>query len=162
MAALTGGVVLLLSHATAKAAVFLAAGNVLAAIGNDRIPSLCGMGRWLPVSAFALGLAGVALIGLPPSAGFMGKWLLMVAALEQGQWWWVAVLLLGSLLAAAYIIRLLGPAFVMPDSDQQSKPISRTAEWTAFALAALSVLLGFFATWPARLLAASLGSGATP
>ncbi|MCU0303730.1 MAG: hypothetical protein MUC56_06710 [Thermoanaerobaculales bacterium] len=161
-AAFTGGVVLLLSHATAKAAVFLAAGNVLAAVGNDRVPSLCGLSRWLPVSAFAMGLAGVALIGLPPSAGFIGKWLLVVAALEQGQWWWVAVLLLGSVLAAVYIIRLLGPAFVMPDSDQPPNPVSRIAEWTAFALAALSVLLGFVAIWPARLLAASVGSGFSP
>lgn len=161
-AALTGGFVLLLSHATAKAAVFLAAGNVLAAIGNDRIPSLCGMSRWLPVTAFAMGLAGVALVGLPPSAGFTGKWLLLVAALEQGQWWWIAVLLIGSVLAAAYFVRLLGPAFVMQECDQPVRAVSRTAEWSAFALAAMAVLLGLFATWPARLLAATLDSGASP
>ena len=73
---------------------------------------LGGITRVLPVSVFAIGLAGISLVGLPPSAGFVGKWLLLGASLEQGQWWWVAVILVGSLLAAAYVVRLLSHAFI--------------------------------------------------
>ncbi|MEE4271027.1 MAG: proton-conducting transporter membrane subunit [Thermoanaerobaculales bacterium] len=161
-AALAGGITLLLSHATAKAAFFLAAGNVLTAIGNDRAESLCGLSRWLPVSAFAMGLAAVSLVGLPPSAGFVGKWMLIVAAMEQRQWWWVAVMLIGTVLAAAYVVRILGPAFLMPESDPQPGPVPRLMEWTAFSLAAASVVLGLAASGVARFVNGSLPSGVGP
>ena len=161
-AAVVGGITLLLSHATAKAAFFLVAGNVLAAIGNDRVASLCGMSRWLTVSAFTMGLAGVSLVGLPPSAGFTGKWMLIVAALEQRQWWWVAVMLAGTVLAAAYFVRVLGPTFLMPETDSPPEPVSRSMEWTAFSLAAASVLLGFAASGVALFVGGALPPGAGP
>ena len=161
-AAVAGGLVFLLSHAAAKASMFLAAGNVLRAIGNDRIESLAGMTRWMPISAFAVGLAGVSLVGLPPSAGFVGKWMLIVSALDQRQWWWVVAILAGSMLAAAYIFRLLAPAFVMTADDLRPRPVPRVMEWSAFALAALSVVLGLFAWLPAGLLGDALSRGVGP
>jgi formate hydrogenlyase subunit 3/multisubunit Na+/H+ antiporter MnhD subunit len=160
--ALAGGLVFLLSHAAAKASMFLAAGNVLRAVGNDRIESLAGMTRWMPISAFAAGLAGVSLVGLPPSAGFVGKWLLIVSALDQRQWWWVVAILIGSMLAAAYVFRLLAPAFIMTPGDLRPRPIPPVMEWSAFALAALSVVLGLFAWLPAGLLGDALSRGAGP
>jgi formate hydrogenlyase subunit 3/multisubunit Na+/H+ antiporter MnhD subunit len=120
------------------------------------------MTRWMPISAFAVGLAGVSLVGLPPSAGFVGKWLLIVSALDQRQWWWVAAILVGSMLAAAYVFRLLAPAFVMTADDRRPQPVPRVMEWSAFALAALSVVLGLFAWLPAGLLGDALSRGAGP
>jgi formate hydrogenlyase subunit 3/multisubunit Na+/H+ antiporter MnhD subunit len=160
--AVAGGLIFLLSHASAKSAIFMVAGNIQKATGNDRIESLDGMTRWMPVSAFAAGLAGVSLVGLPPSAGFVGKWLLIVTALDQGQWWWVAVILVGSALAAAYVFRLLAPAFIMSTDGPEPRPVPRSMEWSAFALAAISVLLGLFAWWPARLVGDALSQGAGP
>ena len=160
--AVAGGLVFLLSHAAAKASMFLVAGNLLWAVGNDRIESLAGMTRWMPISAFAAGLAGVSLVGLPPSAGFVGKWLLIVSALDQRQWWWVAAILIGSMLAAAYVFRLLTPAFVMASGDLRPRPVPPVMEWSAFALAALSVVLGLFAWLPAGLLGDALSRGAGP
>ncbi|HAV62112.1 MAG TPA: oxidoreductase, partial [Verrucomicrobiales bacterium] len=135
--------IFLLSHATAKAAMFLAAGNLLRAAGHDRLEALAGVMRALPVSLFAIGLAGISLIGLPPSAGFVGKWLLLGAGLEQGQWWWVATLLAGSLLAAGYVIRVVLPAFSDQASTQTLRPVPRGMEWSALALALISVAAGF-------------------
>jgi formate hydrogenlyase subunit 3/multisubunit Na+/H+ antiporter MnhD subunit len=106
----------------------------------------------LPVSAFAIGLAGVSLVGLPPSAGFVGKWLLIGAGLEQGQWWWIAVILVGSLMAAGYMTRVLGRAFVSASDRPVEGEVSISMEWSALALALISLLLGFFASGPARLL----------
>lgn len=156
----TGGMVFLLSHATAKAAMFLAAGNILQTVGHDRIRDLGGAAHALPVSVFAVGLAGISLVGLPPSSGFIGKWLLLGAALELRQWWWVIVILAGSLLTAAYLMRVLMHAFTR---DAESKPVvrvSRGMEWSAFVLALLSVALGFFATWPAQLIAETVAIAA--
>jgi formate hydrogenlyase subunit 3/multisubunit Na+/H+ antiporter MnhD subunit len=158
----TGGLLMLLAHATAKAAMFLAAGTVQRATGDDRIDGLAGLTRLLPISVWAMGLAAVSLVGLPPTAGFMGKWLLIGASLEQGQWWWVLVMLCGSLLAAAYVMRVLRRAF----SDRPEATINRAPpllmEWSALALALISFLLGFVAHAPARLVATMLAPGGAP
>jgi len=79
--------------------------------GHDRIAELGGTARALPLTTFSLALAGVALIGLPPSGTFLAKWLLMATALDAGAWYWVLVVAVGSLLAAAYVFRLLGHVF---------------------------------------------------
>jgi formate hydrogenlyase subunit 3/multisubunit Na+/H+ antiporter MnhD subunit len=148
----SGGLIFLGAHACAKTAMFLTAGNILHAAGHDRIKDLDGITHVLPVSVFAFALAGMSLIGLPPSSGFAGKWLLLNAALAQGQWWWVAVMLIGSLLAAAYVVRVLAHAFTNVNGPQTPDPIPPVMEWTALALALLAVVLGFAAHWLAELL----------
>jgi len=91
-------------------------------------------------------------VGLPPSSGFAGKWLLLSASLAQGQWRWVAVMLVGSLLAAAYVMRVLIHAFTNVSEPRRPHPIPPVMEWTALALALLAVGLGLAASWPAELL----------
>ena len=165
----SGGLIFLGAHACAKTAMFLTAGNILHAAGHDRIKDLDGITHVLPVSVFAFGLAGMSLIGLPPSSGFAGKWLLLNAALAQGQWGWVAVMLLGSLLAAAYVVRVLAHSFTQVEEPKTPNPIPSVMEWTALVLALLAVGLGFASHWLAELLrvgapvaGAMLKGGATP
>ncbi len=142
-AAWHGGLVFLAAHASAKAAMFLAAGNMLHAAGHDRIRELDGITHVLPVSIFAFGLAGFSLVGLPPSGGFAGKWLLLSSALAQGQWWWAAIILLGSLLTAAYVMRVLTHAFTRVREPDALHPVSRAMEGTALVLALVAAGLGF-------------------
>ncbi|MEJ2399612.1 MAG: proton-conducting transporter membrane subunit [Gammaproteobacteria bacterium] len=94
---------LLLSHALAKAAMFMTAGNLLRFGHHDRIADLDRVVQRLPITAGAFALAGVSIMGLPPSGGFIGKWLLLEAALSQGRWDIVGIILVGGLLAAAYV-----------------------------------------------------------
>ena len=68
-AAWTGGILQAISHAFAKAAMFMAAGLIAEALGHDRIAGLSGVGRALPITVFAFGLGGLSLMGLPPSGG---------------------------------------------------------------------------------------------
>ncbi len=74
---------MLLSHAVAKTAMFLAAGNILFYGGHDRIADLDRVAQRLPLTLSAFGLAGISLIGLPPSGGFIAKWLLLEAAIRS-------------------------------------------------------------------------------
>lgn len=104
-------VLMALTHGFAKSALFLAAGIIQQRAGHDRIEDLGGTARALPVTTFAVALAGVALIGLPPSGAFLAKWQLLSSAFALGQWLWVPVVAIGSLLAAAYVFRVLGYAF---------------------------------------------------
>jgi formate hydrogenlyase subunit 3/multisubunit Na+/H+ antiporter MnhD subunit len=118
------------------------------AVGHDRVKDLDGIANVLPVSAMAFALSGMSLIGLPPSGGFVGKWLLLNAALAQGQWWWVAVMLAGTLLAAAYVARVLARGFARAAEPLAPQPAPRVMEWTALGMAVLAVLLGFAASGP--------------
>lgn len=148
----SGGLMLLGAHACAKAAMFLTAGNILQVTGHDRIRELDGFAHRLPLSAFAFGLAGISLMGLPPSGGFAGKWLLLNAALTQGQWWWVVVLVAGGLLSAAYVARVLAHAFTQVDESTTLSSMPRIMEWTPLCLALVAVLLGFATSGAADLL----------
>ncbi len=138
---------LALSHALAKAAMFLAAGNMMRFGGHDRISDLNRMAQHLPLSTWAFALAGVSIMGLPPSGGFVGKWLLLQAALAQGRWEIAAVVIAGGLLSAAYIFRVIGQAFTQTSvmAPCEANRVSLSMEWSALLLACGSVMLGFIA-----------------
>ena len=136
---------LALSHALAKAAMFLAAGNLLRFGGHDRIADLDRVVQRLPVTAGAFALAGVSIMGLPPSGGFVGKWLLLEAALQQSRWDLVLVMLLGGLLAAGYVFKVLGHSFTGATVTHEAGAVPKTMEWTALLLAMAAVMLGFLA-----------------
>jgi formate hydrogenlyase subunit 3/multisubunit Na+/H+ antiporter MnhD subunit len=140
------------AHACAKTAMFLTAGNILHAAGHDRIRDLDGITHVLPVSVFAFALSGISLVGLPPSGGFAGKWMLLQAGVSEGEWIWVTTILVGSLLAAAYIMRVLTHAFTRIPEPDIPNPIPPVMEWTGLTLAMLAAVLGFFAQWPVDLL----------
>jgi len=154
-----GALYLLLSHALAKAAMFMAAGNIIRFGGHDRIADLDRVAHRLPLTVTAFALAGVSSMGLPPSGGFIGKWLLLDAALRAGQWWWVIILILGGLLAAAYIFKVIGYAFTQAGVLHETETVPITMEWAALALALAAVLLGLFAPWPLALMEIGLPFG---
>jgi multicomponent Na+:H+ antiporter subunit D len=134
-------VFLALSHGLAKAALFLAAGNVQQAAGHDRLDGLAGLGERLPLTAFAIALAGMALVGLPPSGGFLGKWLLLNAAFASGQWWWALVMAAGTLMAAGYVFRVLRLALIHHDgAPLDAAPDRRALAPLALGLAATALL----------------------
>lgn len=151
-AAVAGAAYQALAHGVAKAALFLAASTVLRAAGGDHVDDLRGLGHRLPVTAVAFGLAGASIVGLPPSGGFVAKWLLLTAAVRAGAWWVVLVIALGGLLAAAYVLRVVGRSLAPPPAGAPPLKAPRRLEWTALLLALASVALGLVAAWPLALL----------
>jgi formate hydrogenlyase subunit 3/multisubunit Na+/H+ antiporter MnhD subunit len=140
--AFSGGIMQALSHAFAKAAMFLSAGLIAESLGHDKIAGLGGAGRAMPVTFLALGLGGLSLMGLPPSGGFAAKWLLMEASIASGQWLWAIVMAAGGLLAGGYLYRVLAPA-LSGESPQLKKAPQRSRETVALALALVALLLAF-------------------
>lgn len=139
----TGGVLQAVSHALAKAAMFLAAGLVAKTLGHDRIAGFAGLGRALPITLFAFGLGGLSLMGLPPSGGFVAKWMLLRAAIDGGQWWWALVIVTGGLFTGGYLYRVLAPALTATGAAPVVRvQVSRGREAVVLALALLSVVLG--------------------
>ncbi len=164
--ALAGGLWQAVSHALAKAAMFMAAGLIAVGLGHDRIAGLGGLARVRPVSLLAFALAGVSLLGLPPSGGFVAKWLLLSAAVTSGQWWWAAVIVAGGLLTGAYLVLVLMRALGEPEAGSAAaRPVARWREAVPLVLALLAVLLGLSALLPSGVLALgglSLPTGAMP
>jgi multicomponent Na+:H+ antiporter subunit D len=138
-----------LSHALAKASMFLCAGLIIEAIGNDRLPAMKGIVRALPMTVFAFALAAITLMGLPPSGGFTAKYLMMTASFAAGQPFWALMLILSGLLAAAYLYRPLALAFGQPDDDAPApKAVSRARQVAPLVLALAAILLGILSAAP--------------
>jgi multicomponent Na+:H+ antiporter subunit D len=141
--ALAGGLLQAVSHATAKAAMFMAAGSIYAGLGHDRIAGLHGIVRILPLSVLAFAVAGVALMGAQPSGASLAKDLLLQAATETGQWWWAVVLQAGGMLTAAYVVLVLTHALAPSDTSiALTGPAPRLQDMAALVLALSSLLLG--------------------
>ncbi len=108
---LTGAFVHLFNHAAMKGTLFLALACVFYRLGSVEIDSMRGLGRRMPLTMAAFVAAGMSLVGLPLTVGFVSKWYLLLAALESGLWP-VAVLIVGaSLITLVYIWRVVEVAY---------------------------------------------------
>ena len=97
----------IMNHALMKGTLFLAVMAVRLQTGVSEVPALAGLGRRLPVTAAAFTVGAIAMVGVPPTAGFFSKWYLSIAAVEQDLWVILAVVLVSSLLSAGYLLRVL-------------------------------------------------------
>ncbi|XWX02507.1 proton-conducting transporter membrane subunit [Aggregatilineales bacterium SYSU G02658] len=146
------------AHAVAKAAAFLSAGSILHALKDDRLTALSGLMKKMPVTTAAFAMAGISLIALPPSAGFLAKYQMLQSALTNGYWGLVFVVIGGGLLAAVYIMRVLGPAFkkVEPygaESTSKAVHVPLVMSIPTLALALLAIVISFMGVYLLELLA---------
>jgi multicomponent Na+:H+ antiporter subunit D len=148
-----GGIYQALSHGFAKGALFLSAGIILRAIGSDDLYAMRDIAGRMPVTTFALAISGASLIGLPPSGGFIAKWMLLYAIIASGQWWWLPVMVLGGLLTAAYVFLMLRFTFTVGENPAPLNPVSPVLQYCALALALIAVVLGMRLEEPLALLA---------
>lgn len=108
---LTATLLHLFNHALMKSAIFLALAAVAYRVGNVQLDNLRGLGRQMPWTMAAIVIGGLSLIGVPLTVGFVSKWYLLTALIEQG-WWPIAVLiLLGSMLAVIYVWKVIEIAY---------------------------------------------------
>ncbi|PCF94456.1 complex I subunit 5 family protein [Vreelandella nigrificans] len=142
----------LIGHALAKAAMFMAAGNLILATGESSLKGLAGTSRRLPLSLLIFGLASVTLMGLPPSSGFTAKWLLLQAMVMTQQWVAVVALLMGTLLTAAYVFRVFRYSFDETAPRHHYQPLAPSMDLVALALALAAFALGLLAHLPLALL----------
>ncbi len=106
-----GGAMHIAAHAVSKITLFFAAGAIYTAAHKTEISELDGIGWKMPwtMGAFAIGALGM--IGLPPTAAFHGKWMMLSGAMQTSQWLPVAVIIVSTVLNAAYFLPILFRAF---------------------------------------------------
>jgi multicomponent Na+:H+ antiporter subunit D len=108
---LTATILHLFNHGITKGAIFMLLGMVALVMGGTSLSRIQGLGKRMPLTSLGIVLCGLSLIGVPGTAGFISKWYLLLAALENGQWWLVFLILLSSLLAVAYVWRFVEAAY---------------------------------------------------
>ncbi|MDX1513575.1 MAG: monovalent cation/H+ antiporter subunit D family protein [Gammaproteobacteria bacterium] len=117
VAGLTGGIVHLFNHALMKGALFMALGCVVLRVGTAGLSSMEGLGRRMPWTMAGFVLGALSLIGVPLTAGFISKWFLVTAALERGWWLLALIIVASSLIAFAYVWRVVEVAYFRAPRD---------------------------------------------
>lgn len=154
-AGLSASVMHLFNHALAKGGLFLAVACLAYHYRDLRLEQLGGAAVRMPWTSAALVVCGFSLIGIPGTAGFISKWLLIVAALESGPLGWllVAVILVSSLMAVVYIWRIIETLYfrvpVEADSPASEAPLQLLL--VTWLVALLNIFFGLFPDVPLAL-----------
>ncbi len=106
-AGLTGGLAHLFNHAVIKAALFVALGCMFFRVGSVSLADVAGLGRRMPVTMAAFLVAGMGLIGVPGTAGFISKWYLALGALGNDSWLLLVLIVASSFISAVYVGRVV-------------------------------------------------------
>lgn len=104
--AFLGAMIHLVGHGLLKVGLFIGVGIVAFTIGVRTIDEYAGVARQQPFVAGALALLGIALIGIPPSVGFLGKWYIAVGSVEAALWPVAAIIFLSTMLTLAYVAKI--------------------------------------------------------
>jgi len=143
-----GGLFHIAAHAFAKITLFFCAGAIYVATHKKKISDMHGLGRAMPFTFGAFGLAALSMIGAPPVGGFISKLYLLVGALDAGSIGIVVVLVVSALLNAAYFAPVVYHAFFSPapagDAGHHYREAPLAMLIPLCLTAAISVLLGLF------------------
>jgi multicomponent Na+:H+ antiporter subunit D len=138
------------THAVGKITLFFAAGAIYTASHKSEVSQLDGIGRRMPWTMGAFSIGALSLIGIPPAAGFLSKWLMFQGAAIEGHWMVFAVLGLSTILNAAYFLPIVHAAFLR--EPRPGDPAHGEAPWTMVAAmsvtAAATLVLPFVASVP--------------
>ncbi len=126
---LMAGLIHIFNHALMKGALFMAVGAVFYRVGSVDIRAFAGLGKHMPLTMAAFTLAGLSIIGVPLTVGFVSKWYLVTAALEQDLWMVAVLVLVGSLLAVVYIGRVLEAAYFQDLPETQDASEIKEVPW---------------------------------
>jgi len=154
----TAGYSAVIFYSIAYAATTLGAFGIVALVrrstGGDDIADFAGLSRRSPLLAGCLAIFLLSLAGLPPLAGFFGKFYLFAAALAAGRdlglVWLVALALAGSLVSLYYYLGVLKAAFIDPPGDLG--PVTAPARAHKHIIAILAAIVLGLGMFPGTLL----------
>jgi NADH:ubiquinone oxidoreductase subunit 5 (subunit L)/multisubunit Na+/H+ antiporter MnhA subunit len=114
----TTGLYLSVLHFAFKGILFLAIAGVILRTGRSTFYELGGLIKKMPVSFITVLIAIIAVSGVPPLAGFGGKWLLYTSLLEQGLYLQTALAFFASTIAFLYLFKLIHAVFLGQPKDE--------------------------------------------
>jgi len=150
--ALNGSFLHMLAHAFIKSALFLCAGAIIHQTGKTTVDELVGIGKMMPVTIWCYTIVSLALIGIPPTGGFISKWYLATGALSSGievfRYLGPIILLVSALLTAGYLLPITIKGFFPGEdfdySSLEKKEADEGMMIPIIILTLLSVWIGMF------------------
>ena len=155
---LTAATLHMFNHALAKGGLFLSLAAFATLAAGLRLESIAGIARRMPWTFAAFAVAGLSLIGVPGTAGFVSKWYLITASLELGTLGLVlvVVIVLSSLMAVVYVWRIIESAcFGNPGDEQRTAAVPPALFAVAWLVAIGNVYFGIAPELPLSLSAAA-------
>jgi NADH-quinone oxidoreductase subunit N len=152
-------------YALAYTLVTVGAFAVLAAVGRDgesdvTVDDLNGLAARRPWLAFALAVFMLSLLGFPGTAGFIGKWLILSAAIGADYPSLAVVLVLVSVVSAGYYLPVIMAMYMRPADDPATADRAVLVGGARVVVAVGVVALLLFGVWPNRVIDLARTSGA--
>jgi len=153
-AGVVGAVMHAVCHSVIKNGLFMGAGAVIHQTHKTKVSQLSGIGKVMPVTMVCFTICGLALVGIPPTGGFVSKWQLISGSLSSGlgflSWLGPVILLVSAVLTAGYLLGISIKAFIVGKNcteplKRREKPRSMMCGaqiMLAFAAAVLGICAG--------------------
>jgi NADH-quinone oxidoreductase subunit M len=150
---ITGATFMYITHGLGKAILFMMAGSIILQTGTRSMSKLGGLAGRMPYTAVIAMIGALTIMGIPPTSGFMGEWILfngvLQSGLENSDTLRIAVFGLGILatvLTAAYILWMYKRIFLgkIPEQYAKVKDSNRYVIVPMAALAAITLILGVY------------------
>ncbi|MGN7612847.1 monovalent cation/H+ antiporter subunit D family protein [Magnetococcales bacterium HHB-1] len=142
-----GAALHIVAHAFGKITLFFAAGSIYTAAHKTEISQLNGIGKRMPWTMAAFAIGALSMIGLPPTAGFISKWYILMGAMDAQSIFAIAVIFTSTLLNAAYFLPIIYVAFFKKESAETAEhphgeaPLPIVIALTATAAGTLLIFL---------------------
>ncbi len=148
--AVMGALFLAVLHAIFKGALFMAMGAVERQAGTTDMTKISGLVRKMPFTFIVTLMSIIALAGIPPLGGFVGKWLLYEGMITSGHYFLVVLIFFSSTAAFLYCYRILFGIFLGQEEKEtinvREAPISML-----IPMLLLAILTMVFGTYPGLL-----------
>lgn len=147
---LNGAVFYLMHDMIAKALLFILGGIIIASAGVNKLSDMGGLMKRHPLVGWMFFIVALALVGIPPLSGFLGKVLIVRGGLSGGHYVLTGLALASSLAVLYSLIKVFMGAFWGESPRlQESKPvrIHKTAYAAAIGLTVMVIVLGVGSEW---------------
>lgn len=150
---ITGATFMYVTHGLGKAILFMMAGSIILQTGTRSMSKLGGLAGRMPYTAVIAMIGGLTIMGIPPTSGFMGEWILFNGVLQSGlensdtlRIVAFGLGILATVLSAAYILWMYKRIFFgkIPEQYAKIKDSNRYITVTMAALAAITLFLGVY------------------
>lgn len=152
----------IVNHALIKGCMFMAACAIVYKLGLTDVRQFAGLSRRMPLTCFSLLLAVLAIIGMPPSGGFVTKWYLILAAIDAGKFYFVGFIFASTLLMIVYFWRLIENIYVREAPPEQTGDDTSAMEAPASMVVPLFIMglatFGIGLVWISGILSPVLAS----
>ncbi len=150
---ITGGTMMYVTHGLGKAILFMMAGSIILQTGTRSMSKLGGLAGKMPYTAVIAMIGALTIIGIPPTSGFMGEWILFNGVLQTAtadmdplRTTMFALGILATVLSSAYILWMYKRIFFgkIPEQLSHVRDSNRYITATMAVFAAMTLIIGVY------------------